>query len=409
MKVAQIHIGAGQLGLGLVMTSARAAGMEAHLVNRTTGGLGRSPSFAVIESTVDGGAARCELEPASFSLADHVEELHQSALAAIDEADHLLITTTVTTSGVRDCQGLLTGIAQRRGARRDHRGAGADFIACENDPGPHFKDLTEALAELGVRCLPTVVDRLCAYETDTPDLRVVRADAEADWAIEAASPSPGLAALADGAPHVRLVDDVTPLKQQKLWLVNGAHLALGIWARRRGLVFMRPAAGERGRVEWLEALLKEMSEPLLRLHPELGPESNCVEWGSKHIEAWLRETDETRRILKRLRRSDVGAFLDDFDLKFGSCARKREGGPTEAPCMRSTLENLHALLTDLEKYEDFRPAADSQDAPLELDAAKDAAAVERYRAILGGALGLDAVALAEDLDAAFEAHRARFE
>ncbi len=293
--------------------------------------------------------------------------------------------------------------------RQESRGGNhqTEFIACENNPGPDWASLSDELGVYGVIARATVVDRLCFVEEGdwSPEHRLVRADSVAEWVIEGVGPSAILDALAS-QDEVSVVEDIDPYRVRKLWLVNGAHLALGLWAGQRGLDSIDYAAKERGRREWIRGLHEAMSVPLLARHPAI---PRVVGYGERHIGSWVRHRDATDRILKRLNRADLRPFLEDFKLKFGDCAREYVAlGDSLATEMRQTFEILHWLLTDLEKYRDIRRRDQqiSLDSPPTLSPELDAEAVEMYRTIL---TGIDQYAdqRSSDLAAALEIHRER--
>lgn len=400
MTGTHLHIGAGRLGLGLIAATGVQAGLELHVLDkpRTDG----APERLRVELQLRGEDGERRLSPyetASLSCGTTVGDLRPAARAALLQTPHLLVTTAVRTEGVAVCGPFLLELARLRADSPHARTT--TFIAGENDPGRTYGELKAALAALGVDCRDTMVNRLCPSVVvgATPEVRLVTVDTLAEWVIAGAPTGAALEALAT-VDYVRFVDEIEPYEVRKRWLVNGAHLALAIFARRHGLTSIDVAVAEPGRTEWVGKLHEQLIAALELRHP--GLDGNAA-YAADHVRAWLRHRHDVSLILRRLRRLDLVPFFDDFERKLGEPLRLL-GGVARSPHAQAMLDDLDRILHRRNAYVDARELP-SRLPRLPLDA--DVRACVRYRELLEGLLESGEAARREAaLSAALGRHRA---
>jgi hypothetical protein len=188
----------------------------------------------------------------------------------------------------------------------------------------------------------------------------------------------------------KAVQDLEMRKQRKLFVVNGAHLALGI----RGTKLGRPSLQA-------TAQIPESIYDVANLHSAMNrglTYSGCtltdtVEYGRKHVTAYCEIADQVDRIMKKLKRADIGPFLKDVHDRLSVPAEmtalaQREVDPAHETGewldpYREVFGELELVLADLNMYSDRKDSLGTGE-PLLLDGEIDALAVAQYRACLDG-------------------------
>ena len=316
--ICHIHLGAGCLGLGLVVSSTCRAGLDVHVLVAEGRSLPRQSTFELEVVGAANGAGAIELHTvAGFWQTSSMERLPEAPREALLRSPHLLITTSLTTAGFTAAQPFILAMVEAR--RAVGAATSTTFIPAENDPGPTWESFRQSLRERGVRVCRTMVNRYCPTKTDEFGPRRVMVDVEQEWVIELTRlPIPPPLVALEALPHVELVANADIFEKRKLWLINGTHLALAIMARStRNVQEMNVAAAEPGRTRWVLALQHELADVLREMELALGDEEA---YGSRHFESVLRHHDKVGRILRRLARHDLVPFLDDFRLKLGGNA-----------------------------------------------------------------------------------------
>lgn len=382
-SVAHIHFGPGQLGLGLVVPAGIAAGLPVHLIARRDAGLESTCSFELRVATVEADPLTVKLPVASLSQASQVQDLDPRAQQTLVEADDVLLTTALTTSGLQASRPLILATARRR---KDHPGSTV-FIAAENDPGDDDGSFAQALRALGVDVRETMVDRLCFFQDKKldkqPARRLVTAAHFAEWLIEGEPTTETLTAL-EATPTVTFVPEVRPHELRKRWLVNGAHLALALSAHDHNEPRLWIRAAEPGCSEWLGrmqgALAKALEAEGVRF-------DDNPAYTSQQTSLWKRHEDYVPRVLRRLRRLDLLPFIVDVQRKLGDPAsRYRERVPEPSPEFEAVFEVLHGILCSVEKYVDFARLETLHELgqPVPLSAEQDTSVIEAYGGLLSG-------------------------
>ncbi len=376
-----LHLGAGKLGLGLILPTAIDAGARVHLVVHRRSTLRSDATLACFVCYATGARERRELAVASISVADAIGDLEPSARAALVDAPELLITTAITSGGIADQAAFLVELAQERD------GKPTIFIACENDCGPAYPKLVEDLHETGADVRRAVVNRVCSDLEEDAALRdgerAVRAFHSAEWIIEGAPSLPLLAAL-DAVPYVRFVDDIEPYEVRKRWLVNGTHLAIALLAKAMNYGTIDGAATElQARDGWIYRLHDVLVPLIEQRFPVL---EGTRAWASNQLEVMLQHEEDPVRILRRLRRADLLPFIQDFERKLGEPARALvESGSALAPELHRVFDELEASLADIGIYRDY---SRFQARDMHLSATADAEVTRAYHRLLSALVPL---------------------
>jgi hypothetical protein len=375
---AHIHLGPGCLGLGLIVSSSCRAGLEVHVVSLRGGTQLTSNDFEleVVDSLVT--PPRLESHRVDgFWEASTVEQLAPPLREVLLHRPHLLITTSLTTSGLEAAQPFIQSLVEER--QRAGFARSTTFIGAENDLGPTWEQFRLVLEASGTRPLRAMVNRYCPSRSDANGLRRVVVDVEEEWVIELSRlPIPPPVAVLADLPHVEVVASTTAFEKRKLWLINGTHLALAIVARStRNIQKMNIAGREPERQRWVSMFQHDMSRVLRDTGMALGDEA---QYGSRHFESVLRHEDSVGRILRRFTRSDLTAFLDDFQLKVGEAMRFQMAKRGHlSPAFQELLDELQKLLLWFDAFED---AAAIRTGEIWLSASTDEESIARYMTLI---------------------------
>lgn len=345
------------------------AKLTTHLIGRP-GSKAEVGEFA-IELT---GSRRAPLKVDSYSEAVSYDELSDSAKDALSSSISVLLTTAVGNGG-DGCAQILDEIAQERQSRP----GGTVFIACENELGPTFVEIEDGLGTMNVDCRRAMVNRICPEcEVKEKEL-VVRADPHAEWLIEG-EPDHEVLAQLNALPEVRFVEDVEPFAVRKRWLVNGGHLALGIFALKDKVPSVAAVAQDEARQEQLRRIQASMVQALPAEWGEVLGDS--IGYAEGELVPMCRTEDEVPRIMHRLERADPAPFFKSAKTRLAEPARRfieLHGHPSHP--LEDVFEVLQDVLLDFESYVD---AVAVRKGKVVLDPAKDEEAVSAYREFLRG-------------------------
>jgi hypothetical protein len=184
---------------------------------------------------------------------------------------------------------------------------------------------------------------------------------------------------------VSFAPDVEPFCLRKLWLVNGGHLALALFARKENQPSIRAIAREPERQEQLLELYGDMIQTFPpHWHEVVG---NSIEYGKRQLIPVCRTEDKTSRILHRMKRANLGPFLEDANRKLGEPARRYTAKVgRQSFGFEDLFEVLHDVLLSLDSYVDATDVRIGK-APLILEL--DDAAVRSYHQLLEGIVSTD--------------------
>jgi hypothetical protein len=366
-----LHIGPGRLGLGLVVELSLRANLITHLVGRP-GSKAQVGQFAIKQTGMD----QEPLEVASYSEAGAYDELRDTAKDALSSSLSVLLTTAVGGGG-DGCAQLLDEVAQERRLRP----GGTVFIACENDFDPPFPEIESALRAMEVDCRRAMVNRICPECEVEDGVLVVRADPHAEWLIEGAPDHDVLIQL-DALEEVSFVEDIEPFAVRKRWLVNGGHLALGIFGLKDKITSVTAVARNEERHQELVKIQASMVQALPADWKDLLGDS--IAYARAELVPMCRTEDEVPRIMHRLQRANPAPFF--------KTAKKRLAEPAErfleihghtSHQLENVFEALQDVLLDFESYVD---SIGVRKGSVVLDPTKDEAAVAAYEEFLAGVL-----------------------
>ena len=227
----------------------------------------RSPDLALVTLTVtEAGYARGadgSLDVARPDVADDIVVL---------TADHLAVVDTVPAR-------LVAGLLARRAAR----GGPVSIVPCDNlpDNGAVAERVVRGVADAvdptlarwidaNVSFVTTMVDRITPRPTDDVERAVLAATGREDAAPVVTEPFSEWVLAGDflagrpgwDAAGARVVDDVTPFEQRKLWLLNGAHSLLAYAGSLRGHETVAEAIADPVCRAWVEEWWDESSRYL---------------------------------------------------------------------------------------------------------------------------------------------------
>jgi Mannitol dehydrogenase C-terminal domain len=306
--VLHVHIGLSPLAQALILTVARSAGFESFIVGRIDK---PAPPFddkgeQSYELKWEGTDPRDEACPIhSFLQFDSFEDLPDELLKRIGTEDAMLLTASIRGA-----------IDERRSFVRDllkarPEGSQTLVIPCENKVPKAWSELEGELGGTDILFVESVVNRIAVPVEDAdaePGARATRTHPVGEWVIkDPRRKSKALDALRQ-RPEVKVVDRLEPYKTQKLFLVNGGHLAVAIRAAYRNIDRLRDAAREREALVDVTGLHGAMILGLTRGDGSRFPQ-NAHEYAKEQVAAYCQVDDDVRRILKPLRRANPAPFF----------------------------------------------------------------------------------------------------
>jgi hypothetical protein len=349
--VLAIHIGPGQLGLGLIVPCLRRAGFDVCLVGRPDSDLDESTQY-LLDSTDP--TVGLELRSVAYACnAGSAIELPDAVRAHLTDREPVLITCALGPRFAPACEQLVDELLALRPA-----GAESVVIVCENDDIPIYRKLAECHAGRATFCW-SVVDRVCTWldgGTRRAGRRAVRAHPVGEWVIgHPDSSSPIMQALQQAREvEVVLPDAVIAYKRRKLWTVNGLHFVLALLARRsyvdasRRRTDLLPLVAQEQEFQTIAArICAGIEAGLLRLHPQLPPDPA---YGPSRVQVFCETPDFIERVLRSLVRSDLRDFMTRFDQRVCDAARAAHAAGADVTVFRAVVAIVILVLRDRRSY-----------------------------------------------------------
>jgi hypothetical protein len=389
-----VHIGPSALAHGLLIPCTISAGFAVAVVGRISR---RDSTEYIYVNTATGRRwpREVDLVEGPRNLPGASRELR----GMVEDQDPLLLTCSLR-GAIVERRDLVVELLKGR-----PRGAETVFAACENTPHATYREIEELCRAEGGVPLRTVVNRMCREEKerDAENRRVVLAHPLGEWVFEAPPrPMPLLDALAR-VDEVEVVEDYEARKARKIWMVNGVHVALALEARAAFLDSFEEDEWDAGRKEeggasdltelarrpeviiQLSQLHGPMNEALMRTYPAL---TNNLEYGKKHVLAYMEHSDLAERVLSGFNRRNLAPFIETMEERLGEPARVCFKAGCSREAFEPVLDVFEDLVSDPGAFLDAEEVRKDRDL---VSKAADERAVAAYERFLTGWMPVAAV------------------
>jgi len=232
--------------------------------------------------------------------------------------------------------------------------------------------------------LATVVNRMCLeLPRDSEGRRIVSAHPLGEWLVArpVGSQTPRLLGALSVVAGFEIVEDIAARHDRKLWMVNGAHQALALMARRANADHrledcedLREAIRNPSTAVRLGHIHNAMNEALRIKHPQLG---ESIDYGVKHVAAYAEHPDSVARVLSAFRRLELVPFLDALDERIAAPARVCSKSGLSIEPFIHVLDVFLELVANIDAFEDNVAARSTP-----ISVSSDIGVVERFRAML---------------------------
>ena len=262
-------------------------------------------------------------------------------------------------------------------------------MPCENSVPAEWQTIRSLCDELGVIYLQPLVNRIALpLKEHGPESRTTRTHRLGEMLV--APPNRHSRILNDLSVNDEfdIVEGLEMRMQRKLFLVNGAHLAVGIRGAMLGRRSLRATAQMPDSIYDVASLHAAMNQGLAFAGCTL---ADTFEYGREHMSAYCEVADEVSRIMRKLKRADITPFLTDVRERLAAPAQmtaqaQRELDPAHQTFdwlrpYREVFDRLELLLARLDAYSDGTVSARKRE-PLQLDPEVDANAIAEYERCL---------------------------
>jgi hypothetical protein len=366
-----VNIGPSPLALGLLIPCTLQADFDVCVVGRAGGTNLNRYSISPSGGRLSFRSVRW------FEGPQQVTDLPDGLLERLRSNEGLLITGSLR-ADIVEREDFLRNLVELRPADAE-----TVLLACENAEYDSYARLGRVLEARGGLYLRTVVNRMCLGLEADGGMRRVSIHPLGEWLIERpAGRCQVLEQLEQQAHEVELVDDIEAREDRKLWMVNGAHQALAIYGRRgrRSTLMddrdddLRQTAVKPEVIARLSHLHSAMDYALRQKYDTL---EDSLEYALRHVLAYTEHQDSVSRVLESLRRADLAPFLRTMSRRLGDPARVCARSNHSTDAFRHVVDELERLMKDPYAY------AEGEDVfKAEMDAERDAEAVDAYRSLL---------------------------
>jgi len=299
-----------------------------------------------------------------------------------DQRCPVLITATLRKEGIEARAPLIAELLAPR-----EPGAETVVMPCENDVPPRWRAIEAACPARGATCLRPLVNRISVpVDGLAAGARTTRTHHLGEWLV---GPSERRLEIVDALSLnacFGVVDDLEMRLKRKLYMVNGAHLALGIRGAMLGRRSLRVTAGMPENAYDIAQLHVYMSIGLAYAGCNLADNGD---YGRDHLLAYCEVADEVRRITKPIKRADLRPFLATLEERLSRPAgmtaaaqsefdSERRLGDWLAP-YRRVFNRIETALRQLSVYADGKAVGRRE---LRLDPDIDREALSLYRQCL---------------------------
>ncbi len=383
-----MHIGPSPLGQALILPLASEAGFETCLIGREGSPLlprdtrGR-PTYSLrwegAEKWEEPRAVRWDCRPGCE--ADLPAEVREALRS--EPPVPVLITATLRKEGIEARHTLIREMLEVR-----PKGAETVVMPCENKVPDAWDKIEAACRACGADFVIPLVNRIAVpFECSQQGARITRTHPLGEWLVAPAERRLQILDALATAERFAVVGDLETRKRRKLYVVNGAHLAVGIQGVRRNRRSLRTTA----RMPENAYLMGELHQAMrqgLALGGDGLPDTDT--YSREHFQAYCEVSDKVARIMAPLRRTDPRPFLESVEERLTAPAmlaasvqqeRARVGGDGDllSP-YRRIFESLALVLEDLSAYSDAKTPR--LQGGLQLDPEVDREALAVYRRCL---------------------------
>ncbi len=364
-----VALDADPLCLGMLAPISIELGFETHLI--CAPGTTRSPTFERHVYRRDGSVDRQKLEPTALS-GRVGDQTPATSLAAARRADLLLITAS-TSAGLTERAEAILAVAAAAEPGTETVFLSSDAMATADD------GLIANLAANGIQAPPAIFDRLCTRPPARGEEMPSRVVATHELGTLILPDQDGLLRTRLGAAEeVHFADSqrFAALGDQKLWMVDGCHLAIALRARHRNReTTLSDFVNHSARVKQLGQMLDAVGAAMQIAH---GVQVDVAQALDRERMA-MQLPNFIQEVLQDFKRADLVRFIERFGESIGRPAVIAAETNVPLEPFRSIARTLTVMLSDGHHYEDLLtldPADVSEDA--------DEAAVAAYRRALSG-------------------------
>ncbi|HEV2754415.1 MAG TPA: hypothetical protein VG318_01385 [Actinomycetota bacterium] len=365
-----VHLGPSPLALGLLIPATSSAGFDIAIFGRAGAA---EPREYLIGWSGPGGSVAVQRGIRWFEGPESIDDVPDELVDRIGSGEPLLVTATLRGAIAKRADLIESLLGCRTG------GSDTILLACENDPKSEYGRLADLATAIGGQSLRTVVNRMCIKRSrDSDGRRRVSAHPLGEWLIERPARSSSVITALASAADVEIVDDIDARRDRKIWMVNGAHQALALMARRGGKRHLQTAAREPEVLARLSHIHAAMNEALRHRHPGL---DGNLEYGLRHVTAYCEHPDSVKRVLGAFQRADLSTFFGNLNERVAEPARicYREGWSVEP--LKFPFDVLERLVVTVDRFEDGREIRRGR---VKLRAAHDDRALDAYESLLTG-------------------------
>lgn len=319
-----IHIGAGALGLGLVVPSLRSDQVFSIVVNRRSeGSLSRSVCLSEnLQYSLSGGT-KDKVTIDRFVYQDELVQLFKSQIDTnkhCDLRDKVVLITSAVKEGLK-FESYKKFITELLLFSSKHARSTV-FSLCENSittfefynnlKGLNYISLNDVKhADDKIILAESLVDRVCANPTLDNGLVAVDVEAEFDWYLEEECIPETIKGLVKFASKDWIIKE----KLKKLTLLNLAHTLISIWAVEADEVLLNTFLSRPGSKTILHNIHVELIEILLVGDHDYD-EAELIQYKNSIAKRFASRPDKVSRILSRFSSSEnIFRFYEDVWVK----------------------------------------------------------------------------------------------
>jgi hypothetical protein len=302
----------------------------------------------------------------------------------LESHNPVLITATLRQQGIEARAPLILEMLEARPA-----GVETVVMPCENKVPDAWRQIEAACQAKGVIYLRPLVNRISVPVLNLPPgVRETRTHELGEWLVASPQRSSTILEALSVNADFGIVDDLEMRLVRKLYIVNGAHLTLGVRGALLGWDSLRATARLPENAYDIGQLHERMHIGLAHAGCNL---ADTRDYGRDHLIAYCEVADEVKRIMEPMKRADLRPFLKTVEERLSSPARmtaaaqshldsEQRLGDWLAP-YRDVFDRFDEVFERLPAFSDGRIEDRSE---LRLDPAVDREVVSLYERCLRG-------------------------